>query len=136
MSYQHITSTIHTSQRFRFRPIRCIIITTQRSWWGALEAFCLQHRLPFSTKRATPVPFSTDAVVLWFLCCFVLSVLKTMDVEFRNLTFKVDQGIRGYVPFLSGKGKLVIVSNVKSMHDGCLEVMFMFLLNICSMVDR
>lgn len=59
-----------------------------------------------------------------------------MDVEFRNLTFKVDQGIRGYVPFLSGKGKLVFVSNVKSMHDGCLEVMFMFLLNICSMVDH
>lgn len=58
-----------------------------------------------------------------------------MDVEFRNLTFKVDQGIRGYVPFLSGKGKSFVISNVKYiiiMHDGCFEVMFMLLLNICS----
>lgn len=54
-----------------------------------------------------------------------------MDVEFRNLTFKVDQGIRGYVPFLSGKGKSFVISNVKyNKHDGCFEVMFMLLLNI------
>lgn len=50
-----------------------------------------------------------------------------MDVEFRNLTFKVDQGIRGFIPFLSGQGKLFsIFVNLKCTVTSVLRLCLCF----------